>query len=301
MPKQTNSNIIGRRGERWFQNQLPSEWVFQTPSEDIGVDGLVVVLDEGEINGIEFRVQIKSSANFKETHNEIKISGIKRSTLLYWIHNPTPTLLVAYNDITKIGYCGWIDDILYDSKSTLSLTKELISFSIPKDKPIISDIWDEIRKDLKQFRRSLKSAYFEREYTFPYSYRISDILLRLNMNETMRTKDGSEFTQSQLQLLWTVELKSYEDFYLLLIEIEKNIHQNSPFAAPIKTYKREFKKICDTFFFNFDEVLSNNEGEIQVGLKVKTMIKQRAILRDIMLLTLNLLLKRYEKKTSNAL
>ncbi len=296
MPNQTVSNIIGRKGERWFQSQLPSEWVFQTPSEDIGVDGLVVVLDKGEINGIEFRVQIKSSANFKENESEIKINGVKRSTLLYWIHNPTPTLLVAYNDSTEIGYCGWINDILYDSKSTLSLDKEIISFSLPKDKPINKDIWDDIRKDLGQFRSSLKSAYFEREYTFPYLHRISDILLRLNMNETMRTEDGSDFTQSQLQFLWTVELKCYEDFYLLITEIAKNIHPNSPYAAPIETYKREFKKICDTFFLNFDEVLSNKDDEIQVELKVETMTKQRATLRDIMLIVLNLLLKPYKRE-----
>ncbi len=243
---------------------------------------------------MEFRVQIKSSSNFKETETEIKMSGIKKSTVLYWIHNPTPTLLIAYNDTSKLGHCGWISDILYDKKSTLPLDTELISFSLPKSKPIDNYVWDTIRKDLREFRNSLKNAYFEREYTFPYLYRISDVLLRLNLNETMRPKNGLDFTQDQRQFLWTVELKSYEDFYLLLMEIEKNIHPTSPYAAPINIYRREFKKICDTFILNFDDVLNKKENEIQVGLKVETMITHRSSLRDIMLLILNMFLKPYK-------
>jgi Domain of unknown function (DUF4365) len=152
MPNQTQSNIIGRIGERWFQNQLPSEWIFQAPSADVGVDGLVVILDKGELNGIEFRVQIKSSSAFTQTQDYIIIKGIKKTTLFYWLHNPTPTLLVAYDTNNKIGHCYWIGDIFFEQLRNQSIDKKIFSFKLPKKIPVDKNCWDLIKTYLTEYR-----------------------------------------------------------------------------------------------------------------------------------------------------
>src|SRR5262245_42277159 len=36
MPRQKKAQETGRLGERWFPQQLPANWIFQPPHEDVG-------------------------------------------------------------------------------------------------------------------------------------------------------------------------------------------------------------------------------------------------------------------------
>ena len=98
MPRQTKSQAIGREGEKWFFAQLPSTWIPQRPSEDVGVDALVVICEDGPLNGLEFRVQIKSNETWTIKDGEIIVKGFRRESLLDLIHGFTPALLVSEDE-----------------------------------------------------------------------------------------------------------------------------------------------------------------------------------------------------------
>ncbi|HYN79820.1 MAG TPA: DUF4365 domain-containing protein, partial [Lamprocystis sp. (in: g-proteobacteria)] len=112
MPRQSRSQNIGRAGERWFNEQLPLSWISQRPTEDVGVDYLVVICEEGLLNGLEFRVQVKSSENWKVLDNHIIYSNFPREKLIDLLIGFTPALLVFYELESKTGYCFWLNQIL---------------------------------------------------------------------------------------------------------------------------------------------------------------------------------------------
>ena len=111
MVKQTESQIIGRAGERWFQGLIPREWIFQRPEEDIGLDGKVTIGTNTATGGLEFGVQVKASTNWDIKDGVISLAGIKTDTLVFWGSRLYPTLLVLYDVSKDTGYYGWASDI----------------------------------------------------------------------------------------------------------------------------------------------------------------------------------------------
>lgn len=104
MPYQSEAQIVGDQGENWFISQLPPGWILQPPKRDVGVDGVVVICDKTDLNGREFRVQIKASKTPTIRNSMVIIPGVKRSTVEYWFLSPLPTLLVAYDATQNHGF-----------------------------------------------------------------------------------------------------------------------------------------------------------------------------------------------------
>jgi hypothetical protein len=143
MLKQTTGQATGRHGERWLVSQLPTNWIIQPPKEDVGVDGVIVIADETPANGIEFKVQVKTSRSFKRSQNHIIISGIKRSSLLYWFTSLSPVMLVAYETSSDSGFYGWIGQIvtLAEVESCRTAT---FTLRIPIGNTLIATRWPDI-------------------------------------------------------------------------------------------------------------------------------------------------------------
>src|SRR5437867_3498560 len=107
MPRQVKSQSVGRQGERWFEGLLPSTWILQPPKDDVGVDGVVVICEDGPLNGLEFRVQVKTSDKWTVSGDFISVRNVKRDSALYWITGFTPTLLVLHEVSTGRGAFAW--------------------------------------------------------------------------------------------------------------------------------------------------------------------------------------------------
>jgi len=101
MIKQTESQNLGRAGERWFQSMLPKEWIFQKPEEDIGLDGKIIIGSDRETGGNEFAVQIKASKSWDTKDGLISVEGIKTDTISFWGSRLYPTLLVLFDEQKK--------------------------------------------------------------------------------------------------------------------------------------------------------------------------------------------------------
>ena len=101
--QQSEAQALGRKGECWFQNQLPKHWIFQRPSEDIGIDGVVVIAEPGELNGAEFRVQVKSSRKWPVQEDRLLLRA-RRASVQQWIAGLSPGMLVLYEEDTDMGF-----------------------------------------------------------------------------------------------------------------------------------------------------------------------------------------------------
>ena len=140
MPRQSRSQIIGREGEKWFEAQLPPNWIPQRPTEDVGVDALVVICEDNALNGLEFRVQIKSTHAWRTRAGNILLAFSRRS-LLDLIKNFTPALLVTYESSSKRGYCFWINALVGKDLSLLSPNRKSVTLSIPMTRPVTAHLW----------------------------------------------------------------------------------------------------------------------------------------------------------------
>jgi Domain of unknown function (DUF4365) len=148
MPNQNQAQLTGRQGERWFIGQLPSSWIFQPPMEDIGIDGLVVICAPGNFNGLEFRVQIKSSRKWTVKDGSMVLRNIKSASLRYWVTGFTPTLLILYETSTDRGFCAWANQILADKTGLLSGEESEISLHVPMTSPVDEKAWERIGNEV---------------------------------------------------------------------------------------------------------------------------------------------------------
>ncbi len=151
MPRQTISNEIGRKGERWFAAQLPDNWIFQRPTEDVGIDGNVVICENNDLNGIEFKVQIKSSASFYPSHHYIILNGINRSAFHFWLAGFIPTLLIVYHAGDNCGYFYWVNKYVSHHTAMLDSAAQTLTLKIPMQHIVCPHNWEVIRNDLRTY------------------------------------------------------------------------------------------------------------------------------------------------------
>ena len=151
MPRQTVSNEIGRKGERWFEAQLPYNWIFQRPTEDVGIDAYIVICDNTDLNGIEFKVQIKSSGAFYREQQHIILNGITRSAFNFWLAGFIPTLLIVYNATVNEGYFYWINKYVSHNTAVLQGHTQTLTLKIPMQHQVCHHNWDIIRTDLRHY------------------------------------------------------------------------------------------------------------------------------------------------------
>lgn len=149
MPRQVRAQSVGRQGERWFEGLLPSSWILQPPKDDVGVDGIVVICEDGPLNGLEFRVQVKTSSRWTVKDDEILIRNVKRDTALYWITGFTPTLLVLHEITTGRGVFAWANQVLAGHKRLVATTGKTVSLHVPLRRELTRDAWPQIGQELR--------------------------------------------------------------------------------------------------------------------------------------------------------
>jgi hypothetical protein len=151
--RQSEAQVLGRKGQRWFEAQLPSEWILQRPTEDFGIDGVVAIGEQGELNGMEFRVQIKASRKWERQGNAIVLSKVKRHTVRDWIAAQSPTLLALYEEESDTGHIYWVLD-LFDGpariKEFILGSSATVTLKVPCDCPLDAGCWQGVRQRLRE-------------------------------------------------------------------------------------------------------------------------------------------------------
>ncbi len=158
MIKQTASQVLGRSGERWFQSQVPGEWVFEPPAEDIGLDGKVITGTSGSIGELEFGVQIKARRKWKIKRGVIDVPGIRRQTLRYWGTRLFPIMLVVYDVEKDLGYWGWLYDVLSSPVQLLEAPTKTVTLKVRSSSLLDKRAWPKIRRDVTCYYENLVNS-----------------------------------------------------------------------------------------------------------------------------------------------
>jgi len=141
-PQRPDQHVLDTRASKYLEGKLPDEWIYESVKNDYGIDYVVEIVNEGNVLGPNFSIQLKGKFNItSKPKNGVQIS---KSTLNYWNNRFEPTLVVIYCDNEKKSYCRWFDKDEFD----LTSTQDKFTFKIDKSNELESIDWKHIQKEI---------------------------------------------------------------------------------------------------------------------------------------------------------
>jgi hypothetical protein len=252
VPKQTQAQIIGREGERWFESVLPPAWTLQRPLDDFGTDAIVAVGNENHMTPMEFGVQIKSSKNFKKTKGNLIVPKIRRDTIIYWSRKFYPTLIVAYDAKSRNGYYEWISNLI--SRDELDTPKSNFYLHIPITRKLTEAAFDKIEIELDEFHRNFTSAFKSRAEIVPVAASLASFLKHLCMAE-MADKSDEE------QAMWALlaQTQAHEGVVRDLDRLIPWIDPDSIAHYRLTRFRGAYLEECETLMHDFAKKYQDTE------------------------------------------
>lgn len=287
MPRITDEQARGDAGERWFVGQLPKGWFFQRPSTDLGVDGIVVVTEPGILNGLEFRVQIKTSKKFPKRGSKVAISGLNLESVRYWFANPTPLLLVAFEDSVNTAYFGWHDDAISDPKGQLSSGRSTLSAYIDVHDVLSLDGWNSIRKRLEEHYAAILQAFYASDvagFLVPTLHELATEVKYLFFAHSakhwgMEERTADEVAQGE-RTLTLLDFRTHCDVIRTLQSLNSKLKRFPREQTSIANFTDGYRDAVSSFIEGFKELPENPSPDQEIRVDAERMRLLRPMLID---------------------
>lgn len=258
MFKQSLAQGTGRLGERWFQFFLPKEWIFDPPREDVGIDGRVIIVDANKhLSGLEFNVQIKTSKEWQIKDGQIKLEGLKISSLKFWGSRLTPILLVLYCESRDTGYYSWISDT-WDNRNPIDYlrsTNKTISLSVASRSILSKPSWDTIKQDVLKYYFRIVTSY-EKLTFIPSINTLTTCLWHLQQILTIQPEDETERRDDAINVLVS---------YKILLDTLQRLHDKysfvseADFSHKVSSFHKEIGAQAQLIFHDFHNIVSQEK------------------------------------------
>ncbi len=254
MRKQSDAQIIGREGERWFSSVLPPEWTIQRPLDDFGLDGIIAVGDRAHVSHYEFGVQVKSSTDFRKTRGAVVVPQIPRETIVYWLSKFFPTLLVAYDTKNKIGYFDWIPNLV--DRDQFNSKNAYFYLHISQERVVSPSCWSMIKSELSEYHHEFSTALRAKTEILPLATEFATLLRNLCASN-MADKDVEDQHMSWLLIqAWT-----HMEVIRQLDELLPNVVSGSVAERNLKSFRDAYFRACDTVFHDFAKVCETRDTQ----------------------------------------
>jgi len=290
MPKQNKAQNIGRLGERWFPHQLPANWIFQPPLEDVGIDGVIVICEDGPSNGLEFRVQIKSSEHWKIQKGSILLR-VKRNNLNYWLSGFNPTLIVLYESSNNIGWYSWVNQLIAEDLSALKGKSETILLRIPFDKRLNASSWNIISRQLHTFHlrvtkniiaTGMALPVIETTHLLMQSLKLIDLCAynwpedlkdfnkKMDINDLNARNDIEECSH-----LVDAEITAHKEIAQALFQLDQKLNEVGIPDTGVKDAAQKYCEVCARFVDDFHKFVEHSGPGFHLNVNVKAMFEYR--------------------------
>ncbi len=144
-PKRDRNHILEKKGSDYLRRVLPEQWYLEKPDFDYGIDFNCSVVENYQVNGVNFSIQLKSMER-RPKNGKIIVKNIKRSSIEYWYGRLEPVMIVAYMEDEQKAYFGWVRNQSFD----LTKTNKTYQIEIPQENDLENVAWDDIVKSLTQ-------------------------------------------------------------------------------------------------------------------------------------------------------
>lgn len=137
-PKRHKSHSLEEESNAFFRKQLPKDWNLNSIDRDYGQDLNIEICEDGEYRGLEFIIQLKSSANASDNNETEKIT-LKLSTYNYLWNNLRVVLLIKYVQLENEAYWLLLKDAPEPHQENNTFT-----IHIPKENTLSNLNWNSI-------------------------------------------------------------------------------------------------------------------------------------------------------------
>lgn len=124
--------------ELYFRQRLPPGWTWDRFSNDYGIDGRVGVVESGQVTGLEFLVQLKSSLSPSAAAYE-RIT-LRVSTYNYLMDSLGVAMLVKYIAAEQEAY--WI---LLRDVSAPPQNQQTFTVRVPRENRVAALDWQQLK------------------------------------------------------------------------------------------------------------------------------------------------------------
>jgi hypothetical protein len=277
--RQTSAQATGRKGERWFQNILPKEWIFQKPTEDFGLDGTVLIANSSHLSGLEFGVQVKASRQWVANRGFFVVSGVKYHTLLRWASPFMPTLLVLYDELLGSGYHAWIKDITPNIKELVLSRPRSITLKIPATSSLDENSWPLIRTWLENHNEGMLEAIQEKNLAtllLPAVHELTHALQLLLMAQSAHGGIG----QDAEKMKGVGEITAHMAVIASLSRLSSNRYMKSPIgpaslAKYLDHFIDDYRRLVETFVPDFATCISKVDTPFVAWINSEVMARTR--------------------------
>jgi tetratricopeptide (TPR) repeat protein len=144
-PKRHGSHVLSTTSKKFFEGKLPDEWLYNVPEHDYGIDYHIEIAEEEKVTGLNFSVQLKSTA----TNDDEQFSRIvlKSSTLGYLVTRLEPVMLVQYEKDSNEAYWGWLEDFSFDLSD---ISQKTFTLSLIKANKLSETNWQAVIRYVQQ-------------------------------------------------------------------------------------------------------------------------------------------------------
>ena len=268
MPSQSDSRELGKKAEEWLAFHLPPKWNIQPPKTDVGIDGVVVICDETELNGLEFRVQVKSSAKWPALEAHAYQLRLKKSTLRYWFASPLPLLLVLFNHSSQSGEYVWHDQLWSQLGDLSDATGKETTVRIEHAKPLTDEGWATIRRELHEHYSALARTFAVARTARAILSAVHSLagavkgLAFAHLAQPMNRPP----TDEQENLLYLMDVVCHRDAIVALSNFRDTLPAGGPGAKMIAAFLKGYAAEVCTFVYPFDvSVLSTADAAVRIN------------------------------------
>lgn len=254
MPNFSDAQETGARGELWFEFNLPPKWLLQPPKTDVGIDGTVVICDSSNLNGLEFRVQIKSSKQWKRRNRSRYVLRLKTATIKYWFSNPLPLLLVFYDAKSQTADYAWHDALASEVDVRHLSSNREVTVTIRASGSLDSTGWKSVGGDVEIYYDRIAEALREARTAFVVRKLINKLVQSLKaLNEIQHLLlSCPNRTEEQKMLIGLTDLVSHRDAVLALKEFKDTLPLTTPAVEVIERQIRSYQQIVSSYASDFD-------------------------------------------------
>lgn len=283
--KQTDEQVLGRKGERWFQAILPPQWPLVKPPDDFGIDGIVFIADAShELSAISFAVQVKASREWPLSDGQI-VLDVDSASVGLWTTLLMPVLLVLYDDARQTGFYSWVFDLLPSPPLTaLRLLSAKATFRVrtPSEQRIDADCWPRIARDVARQVRTVAEALAGVNLTAAVLPTVHKLL------EAFRTLYLAEHyweatTDEQKNTSTVAEITAHREVMAALHTLRDKYLYDSSAAHTIDDFAQGYRQRLDNFVRNIDEAVTGKGETALVTVKHAAMIADRPAMLNMLL------------------
>lgn len=140
-PKRTRQHVLETESRKYFEQNIPNEWVIQGIDNDYGIDNHVEIVENEELDGNFFSIQLKGTDGKFEDKDYTTVQ-MRTSTIYYLLNRLELVMIILFVSRENEAYWIW----LRNAVNGLDWEKERFTVKIPKRHRLSTINWDKIRE-----------------------------------------------------------------------------------------------------------------------------------------------------------